>query len=78
MSRTISLSKETSLWILRLLERGSEQDRNLAAAIIQEHLDWRDPHGPKIYRSDARAEQREHWKALSRKVEAGRKSTLGP
>jgi hypothetical protein len=65
MSRT--LSKGTLLWLQRLNARGSARDRNLIDAIIQEHLDWQNPYGPKIYLSDARAELREQRASFSRK-----------
>jgi hypothetical protein len=55
MSRT--LSEETLLWLLRLNGRGSAHDRNLIEAIIQEHLDWRNPYGPRVYLRDIRAER---------------------
>jgi hypothetical protein len=55
MSRT--LSEETLLWLLRLNARGSAHDRNLIEAIIQEHLDWRNPYGPRVYLRDIRAER---------------------
>jgi hypothetical protein len=63
--RTFSIG--TLVWLLRLNARGSVQDRNLIEAILQDHISWKNPYGPKIYLSDARAELREQRASFSRK-----------
>jgi hypothetical protein len=60
--RRILLSEETVLELLRLNARGSVQDRNLIAAILEVHLNWRNPYGgiARLYLSGVRVEQREN------------------
>jgi hypothetical protein len=48
----------------RFNERGA---RHIVDAILEEHIDWKNPYGPQVYLRDVVAEVREERSAMARK-----------